>query len=181
MYSWLILRALDGRSQGVVSEDQAHTCGGAKREARGEPTKACYPGSADREPVWTESVTHPLDRNRLLPIAQNRPSVCAPPHTARTEQLSITARDQSMSPTRASQFRSAKCMRSQMPSRCQSRNRRQHVMPDPQLISDGNICHRIPLRRMNKIPVRHARSETRGRPPFGRGGGTEEPVTKPTG
>jgi hypothetical protein len=29
----------------------------------------------------------------------------------------------------------------------------------------------MPLRRTKTMPVRHARSETRGRPPFGRGGG----------
>jgi hypothetical protein len=73
-------------------------------------------------------------------------------------------------PWRASQFRSAKCSRSQMPSCCQSRRRRQQVMPDPQPSSCGSICHGIPLRSTNRIPVRRARSETRGRPPFGRGG-----------
>ena len=98
--------------------------------------------------------------------------VCVPPHTARTEQLSTMARDQSMSPSRASQFRSAKCNRSQMPSACQSRRRRQQVMPDPQPSSCGNICHGMPLRSTKRMPVRHARSGTRGRPPFGRGGGT---------
>ena len=55
--------------------------------------------------------------------------VCAPPYTVRTEQLSTMARDHSRSPLRASQFRSAKCIRSQRPAPCQSRNRRQHIMP----------------------------------------------------
>jgi hypothetical protein len=66
--------------------------------------------------------------------------VCVPPHTALTEQLSTTARDQSTSPLRASQLRSAKCIRSQTPSCCQSRRRRQQVIPDPQPSSFGNIC-----------------------------------------
>ena len=96
---------------------------------------------------------------------------CAPPHTARTEQLSTITRDQSMSPPRAGQSSSAKCIRSQRPSRCQSRKRRQHVMPDPQSSSHGIICQGIPLRSTNRMPVRQARSGTRGRPPFGRGGG----------
>jgi hypothetical protein len=37
--------------------------------------------------------------------------------------------------------------------------------------SCGSICQGMPLRRTKRIPVRHARSETRGRPPFGRRGG----------
>jgi hypothetical protein len=56
------------------------------------------------------------------------------------------------------------------PARCQSRKRRQHVIPDPHSSSCGSICQGIPLRRTKTMPVRHARSETRGRPPFGRGG-----------
>jgi len=96
--------------------------------------------------------------------------VCVPPHTALTEQLSTTARDQSTSPLRASQLRSAKCIRSQTPSCCQSRRCRQQVIPDPQPSSFGNICHGIPLRSTKRMPVTHARSGTRGRPPFGRGG-----------
>ena len=55
---------------------------------------------------------------------------------------------------------------------CQSRRRRQHVMPDPQPNSWGNICHGIPLRSTKRMPVRQARSGMRGRPPFGRGSGT---------
>ena len=62
-------------------------------------------------------------------------------------------------------------MRSHTPPRCQSRTRRQHVIPDPQPSSCGSICQGMPLRRTNKMPMRHARSETRGRPPFGRRGG----------
>jgi len=62
-------------------------------------------------------------------------------------------------------------MRSHTPARCQSRRRRQHVIPDPHPSSCGSICQGMPLRRTNRMPVRHARSETRGRPPFGRRGG----------
>jgi hypothetical protein len=86
-------------------------------------------------------------------------------HAARTiaSMKSPTVhRSQSKSPLRASQFRSAKCIRSQMPSCCQSRRRRQQVIPDPQPSSFGNICHGIPLRRTKTIPVRQARSEMRG-------------------
>jgi hypothetical protein len=99
-------------------------------------------------------------RWRLLPrFAQSVEfgPVCAPPYT---EQLSTMARDHSRSPLRASQFRSPKCIRSQRPAPCQSRNRRQHVMPDPQPGSCGNICHGS----RKRMPVRHARSGTRSLP-----------------
>jgi hypothetical protein len=69
--------------------------------------------------------------------------VWSPPYTARIEQLST-------------------------PARCQSRRRRQHVIPDPHSSSCGSICQGIPLRSTKTMPVRHARSETRGRPPLGR-------------
>ncbi len=61
-------------------------------------------------------------------------------------------------------------MRSHTPARCQSRRRRQHVIPEPHSSSCGSICQGMPLRRTNKMPVRHARSEMRGRPPLGRRG-----------
>ena len=60
---------------------------------------------------------------------------------------------------------------SHTPARCQSRRRRQHVIPDPHSSSSGSICKGMPLRRTKTIPVRHARSEIRGRPPCGRRGG----------
>lgn len=54
-----------------------------------------------------------------------------PPKIARTEQLSTTARDQSIWPSRESQFSNAKWIKSQIPCSCQSRKRRQQVMPEP--------------------------------------------------
>ncbi len=52
-------------------------------------------------------------------------------------------------------------------ARCQSRSRRQHVIPDPHPSSCGSSCQGMPLRRTKTMPVRHARSDTRGRPPCG--------------
>jgi hypothetical protein len=49
--------------------------------------------------------------------------------------------------SRASQSSSAKWIRSHTPARCQSRKRRQHVIPDPHPSSCGSICQGIPLRR----------------------------------
>ncbi len=90
-----------------------------------------------------------------------------PPKTARIELPSTTARDQSMSPKRASQSSKEKWISCQMPASCQSRNRRQQVMPEPQPSSCGSISHSMPLRSTKRIPVRQARSGKRGLPPFG--------------
>lgn len=102
-------------------------------------------------------------------IGRIRPSL-QPPKIARTEQLSTTARDQSIWPSRESQFSNAKWINSQIPSCCQSRKRRQHVMPEPQPSFFGNIPQGIPLRSTKMMPARQARSDRRGRPPCGFGG-----------
>jgi hypothetical protein len=38
------------------------------------------------------------------------------------------------------------------------------VLPEPQPISFGSICHGTPLRKTNRMPVNAARSGTRGLP-----------------
>lgn len=54
---------------------------------------------------------------------------------------------------------------------CQSRRRRQHVIPLPQPSSWGSISQGMSLFKTNKMPVSAARSGMlRGRPPLGRGG-----------
>ena len=58
-----------------------------------------------------------------------------------------------------------RCKRSQTPARCQSRRRRQQLMPQPQPISGGRSSHWIPVFKTNKMPVSAARSGMRGRPP----------------
>src|ERR1700720_1475455 len=58
----------------------------------------------------------------------------------------------------------------QIPRYCQSRSRRQQLIPEPQPISCGSISQGIPLRRTNTIPVmpvKHALSAKRGLPPLG--------------
>ncbi len=87
-----------------------------------------------------------------------------PPKTARTLLESTTARDQSI--------RSAACNRRssswwsffQTPAFCQSRKRRQQVMPLPHPNSCGRSCHAMPLLSTNRMPVSAARSGTRWRP-----------------
>ena len=93
-----------------------------------------------------------------------------PPETFRTLLVSITARDQSIAPASPRWSKSTRWIFSHTPAFCQSLNLRQHVMPLPQPISCGRYSHGIPVRNTNSIPVRHARSGTRGRPPLGLGG-----------
>jgi hypothetical protein len=52
----------------------------------------------------------------------------------------------------------------------QSRNLRQHVLPDPQPISFGSISQGMPLLRTKMMPASAALSSMRGLPPFGFGG-----------
>ena len=84
--------------------------------------------------------------------------------------LSRQARLQSMRPASPRRSSSSWCSRSQTPACCQSRRRRQQVMPEPQPISWGSISQGMPDLRTKMMPVKQARSGTRGRPPVGLGG-----------
>lgn len=66
----------------------------------------------------------------------------------------------------ARRLSNAKCSRSQTPLACQSRRRRQHVMPLPKPNSWGRSSHGIPVCRTNRMPFSATRSSTRGRPPL---------------
>ena len=66
------------------------------------------------------------------------------------------------------------------PACCQSRKRRQQVMPEPQPTSCGRYSQRMPVFSTNRMPVKTARSGTRGRPGFSlsqRGGGSSGATT----
>ena len=118
-------------------------------------------------------------QRRSLAIAHNMPlraiftaiggigTGLRPPKSARTEQLSIAALDQSISPTSPSSSSSTRQICSHTPAACQSRKRRQQVMPDPQPSSWGKYSHGQPVRSTNKMPVNACRFDTRGRPPLG--------------
>jgi len=64
---------------------------------------------------------------------------------------------------------------SHTPAWCQSRSRRQQVIPEPQPISRGRSSQGMPVLRTKRIPVRHFRFSTGLRPGFllrrGLGGG----------
>ena len=90
-----------------------------------------------------------------------------PPKRARTELLSTTALDQSIrsaNPSSSSKTCQTFC---QTPETCQSRSRRQQVMPLPHPSSGGSNSQAVPVRATKRMPVRANRSETRGRPPLG--------------
>ena len=108
-------------------------------------------------------------RSRFAPIRGIRPGF-RPPKTARREQLSIAALVQSMASARPRSFSKVCQIFFQTPACCQSRRRRQQVMPLPHPISRGRYSQGVPVLSTNRIPVRQARSDTRGRPPLGLGG-----------
>jgi hypothetical protein len=106
---------------------------------------------------------------RLAPVCWVRAGALSP-LLAGTLALSRAARLQSMALAQPSRSSRTRCRPSHTPARCQSRSRRQQVMPQPQPISCGSISQGMPLRSTNRMPLRAARWAIRGRPPFGFGG-----------
>ena len=82
--------------------------------------------------------------------------VC-PPKTARTEAESTIARDQSILSASRRWLSNSRCNFSQTPARCQSRRRRQQVMPLPHPISWGRYSQGMPVWRTKRMPVRASR------------------------
>jgi len=89
---------------------------------------------------------------------------------AATVSLSRLALDQSMMSASPKRLSSAWWSLRQTPDCCQSRSLRQQVTPLPQPISWGSSSQGSPLLSTKIMPVRVARSGTRGRPPLGLGG-----------
>jgi hypothetical protein len=140
-------------------------------QQRLEPTDVVHIGRGEvRRERDALAVDHNMAlRARFAAIRRIRAGRLAP-FFARTLVLSTLARDQSIpsrSPRRSS---STRCSRCHTPACCHARRRRQQVMPLPQPISWGNSSHGIPVRSTKMIPLSAARSESRGRPPFGLGG-----------
>lgn len=86
------------------------------------------------------------------------------PFLAGTAALSRAARLKSMALWRPKRSSRTCCSFGQTPACCQSRKRRQQVMPEPQPMSWGSIFQGVPERSTNKMPVRAARFLRRGRP-----------------
>jgi hypothetical protein len=125
------------------------------------------------------SVDHKMAlRARFAAVRGIRSSRFAP-LLAATLAESSEARDQSSFSASASRWSRTWCKRSHTPACCQSRSRRQQVIPLPQPSSCGSISQLMPLLSTNKMPVNAARSLMRGRPPFGfaGSGGSNGPTT----
>jgi hypothetical protein len=91
-----------------------------------------------------------------------------PPRSARSDELSTTARARSSWPRRRSSVSNAACSRFQTPARCHRTSRRQQVVPEPQPISRGSMFQGNPLRSTKRIPVSTARSGIGRRPAYRR-------------
>jgi len=87
-----------------------------------------------------------------------------PPKTARTEAESTRARDQSILLALRRCVNKSWWSWSQTPALCQSRSRRQQVIPLPQPISCGRYSQGMPVLRTKRIPVRASRLPTGFRP-----------------
>ena len=120
----------------------------------------------------------PYDERDALPFDHNMAlrarfsAICrvgtrrfAPPG-AGTLPASNEARVQSSCSASDKCSNSTRCSRSHTPACCQSRNRRQQVIPLPQPISWGSISHGTPVFNTNRIPAKVARLLMRGLPPF---------------
>ena len=89
-----------------------------------------------------------------------------PPKTARTWLASTTARDQSIRSATCNRRNNSRWSFSHTPTFCQSRSRRQQVMPLPQPISKGKSRQAMPVLSTKRIPVSAARSEIGLRPGY---------------
>jgi hypothetical protein len=96
------------------------------------------------------------------------PGFFAPPGAGTVEE-SIAALVQSMRSASPSRSKKTLWSRSQTPACCQSRRRRQQVIPEPQPICGGSISQGMPVMSTKRMPVNTARSGIGGRPPLGRG------------
>lgn len=92
------------------------------------------------------------------------------PFCAGIEHESRQARLRSRRSASAKRWSKTQCKISHTPWACQSRSRRQQVIPEPQPISGGSNSHGVPVRNTKTMPVSTARSGRRGLPPRGRGG-----------
>lgn len=92
------------------------------------------------------------------------------PFFAGTDEESALARDQSIAPAVLSLSSNRWCKQAQTPALCQSRSRRQHVMPEQPAYSHGRYSHGMPVISTNMMPRSASGAATGGRPPFGRGG-----------
>src|ERR687886_1556652 len=158
------VRTLAGPSTGPLDRLDAIDQRGEDAPIR--PIRRCQP--------HCEGDAVALDHNvalaaRFAAIRRIRSGFLAP-LLAGAKALSALARLQSILSAVPNRSKNAWWRRSHTPARCHSRRRRQHVTPLPQPISWGSISQGMPLLSTKMMPVKAARSGTRGRPPVGLGG-----------
>ena len=145
---WPAAAAADRRD----GRDQGHELGDVVAVAAGQ-------GRRQRDPVRFSD--HVVLRARPGTVDRARARF-GPPFPARTCELSITALDQSSAPAPFSSASSSSCSFCHRPASCQSRSRRQHVIPDPNPSSYGRNSHRIPLYSTNEMPHSRFRLSSHG-------------------
>ena len=116
------------------------------------------------------TVYHKMALRALFAAIRRVRSRGLPPFGAVTRAESTEARSQSMRPASSSLVSKVSCKVCQTPASCQSRRRRQQVVPEPQPISAGSIFHGMPVLKTNRMPPSAARFEMRGLPPKVRSG-----------
>ncbi len=108
-------------------------------------------------------------RPELAPVCRVGAGFLAP-RGLETLAASRLARSQSIWSCSRNRRSIARCSCSHTPAACQSRSRRQHVMPLPKPSSFGRYSHGMPVCRTYRMPFSAARSSTvRRRPPLGDG------------
>lgn len=93
-------------------------------------------------------------RARFSTIRRIRPGLAAP-FFAGTDEASTAARLQSICSASRRRLSNSCCNRFQTPASCQSRRRRQQVMPEPEPSSWGRYSHGSPVRSTKSMPARH--------------------------
>jgi hypothetical protein len=128
-------------------------------------------GTRDRDGQWNALRVYddvPL-RSELAPVGWVRAGFLAP-RGLDTLAPSMLARSQSIWSCSRNRRNIARCSCSHTPATCQSRRRRQHVMPLPKPNSCGRSSHAMPVCRTYRMPFNAARSSTvRRLPPLGDG------------
>jgi len=164
----LVGMQLVGPSAGAARPAIAQGRNGVQRG--GEPLAVVLVGGADQHAKRRAVRVDDKVTLRAGPAAIGwvRPRRAAPLF-AGTEALSSDALRQSIWPAPWRRSRSTRCKAVQTPAWCQSRKRRQQLIPEPQPISTGSISQGRPDCSTKRMPVSTARSGNRGRPPFGLG------------
>ena len=107
----------------------------------------------------------------FAPVRRVGPGVRAPRGLGTLAPSMLTRLKSSLSALRSSD-NSFRCRPCHTPAACQSRSRRQQVMPLPKPISWGNSSQGMPVRSTKRMPLSACASLSRGRPPLAEGSTT---------